>query len=256
VNKPRGWKFSFYLRKHVLHKLQICDGIYYILKRKGVRRFDLQTRHQHKENLYECSYWDRLVNRSKDSIFNKAQVRHESGSLISKKIIIEDDDLKARQKYAVERVQGKILDLGCFDGKLLCHLTASQHDCYGVDFNNYYLDIVKRKLSAMGCPQDKVKKGLFQKIPFASDQFDTVVSQETLEHFFFPGVMLAEIKRVLKPGGQFIGSVPLENRVDSPPHIIYYTFPGIKNLLSRYFTSDELITIKSKPTDKKDNLII
>ena len=73
---------------------------------------------------------------------------------------------------------------------------------------------------------------------------------------FFPDIMLAEIRRVLKPGGSFVGSVPLENRIDSPSHIVYYTLSGINNLLSDYFRIEELLTMKSRPTNKSENLIV
>jgi len=251
-----NWKFSFYLRKYVLKELDAIDDAYYILKRKGNHRFDPATLQVHRQNLYNWSYWDQLVNGYSDSIFQKAQQKHECGSLITNHYRKEEIVLKDRQKVLVEKVQGKILDVGCFDGKLVCYLNAQAHDCYGMDFNNYYLSVAGEKLSQLGCSQQKLKKGLFQDIPFADDSFDTVISQETLEHFFFPDIMLAEIKRVLKPGGRFIGSVPLENRIDSPSHVVYYTLPGIKNLLSQFFYIQELKTMKSKPTNKSDKLIV
>jgi len=250
------WRLSFYLRKYVLNEIEQTEGIYYIIKRKGRRRIDLKVLNRHRENLNNWQYWDKLINQSKDSIFKIAQNKHESGSLISKQVKEEKIVLTTRQKYAFDQANGRILDLGCFDGKLLCYLILKNRDCYGVDFNNHYLEIVKNKLKRIKSSENKVKKGLFQDIPFHDDSFDTVISQETLEHFYFPDVMLREIKRVLKPGGRFVGSAPLENRIDSPSHIIYYTYPGLKKLISEHFVISEMMTIKSKPTNKKDNLII
>ncbi len=244
------------MRKYVLKELGGLEGVYYILKRKGRRRFNPATLQAHQENLNNWSYWDLMVNRSDDSIFQKAQKKHESGKLISNQYQQDKIILKDRQQYICNKVIGKILDVGCFDGKLVCYLNAQGYNCHGMDFNDFYLDSARQKLKQMGCSEEKLKKGLFQDIPFADASFDTVVSQETLEHFFFPDIMLAEIERVLRPGGSFVGSVPLENRIDSPSHIVYYTLTGIKNLLSEYFDIQELLTMKSKPTNTADNLIV
>lgn len=46
------------------------------------------------------------------------------------------------------------------------------------------------------------------KLPFADGSIDVVVSQEVLEHIQDPFSAIAEIARVLKPGGQFYCQVP------------------------------------------------
>jgi SAM-dependent methyltransferase len=47
-----------------------------------------------------------------------------------------------------------------------------------------------------------------EQIPFASDQFDLVICTQVLEYIPEPGAVLAEIHRVLKPGGCLLLSVP------------------------------------------------
>jgi ubiquinone/menaquinone biosynthesis C-methylase UbiE len=232
------------------------DGIYYILKRKGKKRVDLKALQEYKQNLSDWKYWDQLINGSADSIFQTAQRKHADGNLIIKSSQLANIKLKPRQKYAAESVQGRILDLGCFDGRFVCYLIQKGFDCYGVDFNDHYLQLATDNLKSLGVSKEKIRKGLFQDIPFEDGWFDTVVSQETLEHFYYPDIMLAEIKRVLKPGGIFIGSVPFENRIDSPSHIIYYTYRGIESLLLKFFKKREMITLKSRSTDKIDKLIL
>jgi SAM-dependent methyltransferase len=54
------------------------------------------------------------------------------------------------------------------------------------------------------------KQGLMSSLPFADAQFDFVVASEVLEHLVPDETAkgLSEIRRVLKPGGYFIGTVP------------------------------------------------
>ena len=59
--------------------------------------------------------------------------------------------------------------------------------------------------------------GLIEKIPLEGSSFDIVVATEVLEHLtvatFEAG--LAEVKRVLKPQGRFVGTVPFREKLES-----------------------------------------
>ena len=56
-------------------------------------------------------------------------------------------------------------------------------------------------------------------LPFATDRFDAVVSCDVLEHVESIDRSLDEIRRVLRPGGAFIGFVPLEGGLK--PHSLF-----------------------------------
>lgn len=55
-------------------------------------------------------------------------------------------------------------------------------------------------------------------LPFADASFDTVLLADVLEHIVRPWQLLAEIGRVLAPGGRLIGSVPFLYWVHEAPH--------------------------------------
>ncbi|KXU29326.1 hypothetical protein AXW74_23670 [Sphingobium sp. AM] len=55
-------------------------------------------------------------------------------------------------------------------------------------------------------------------IPFGDATFDTVLCTEVLEHSPEPKALLAEIERVLKPGGMLIATVPFSARVHYAPY--------------------------------------
>lgn len=77
-----------------------------------------------------------------------------------------------------------------------------------------------RKQYALG---DRAQVGFSQAMPFRDSQFDVVVMSEVLEHLTDDvlNATLVEARRVLKPGGHLVGTVPadenlLENRVLCP----------------------------------------
>ncbi len=71
-------------------------------------------------------------------------------------------------------------------------------------------------------------------LPFPEASFDTVLSTQVIEHVTDPIRALAEIHRVLKPGGVLILSAPMTWPIHEPPHDYFrYTEFGLRSLLTR-----------------------
>lgn len=252
----KNLKFSFYLKEHVLKKHPTFEGVFYIKRRKGKKRLNLKTLRSYRENLFNWNFWNKLINGNAENYYTKERERiiakekyfqYEAGKKIN---------LKPRQRYAVDKADGFILDVGCYDGKILSYLKRNRYECRGLDFSDYCLAISRENFEKAGGNPDNIVKGLFQKLPFEDKTFDTVISQETLEHFYFPAVMVSEIKRVLTLGGKFIGSVPLQNKIDSETHILYYEFAGVQHLLNQYFSEVEITAIKNQTSSQEKNLLV
>lgn len=101
-----------------------------------------------------------------------------------------------------EKKPKKILDLGCGAGGLMESLARFKAQVWGIDVEKLAINFAKKR----GIKNVKVAKA--EKLPFKSSQFDWLVSMDVLEHVKEDGKAIAEIFRVLRPGGRALISVP------------------------------------------------
>ncbi|MFH1354199.1 MAG: class I SAM-dependent methyltransferase [bacterium] len=94
----------------------------------------------------------------------------------------------------------KYLDVGCGTGLMLRHLPAGS---VGIDINPRHLKRAKKYV-----PESELRQGDAEQLEFPDDFFSTVICTEVLEHLVDSDKAVGEIKRVLRPEGVFIGSVP------------------------------------------------
>lgn len=97
------------------------------------------------------------------------------------------------------------LDLGCAYGYLVAEAAAGGFAAVGVDVSAYALARVRAEAPAAS---GRVLRGLADLLPFADATFDVVSAFDVLEHLHEPEPALAEIARVLKPGGVLVGATP------------------------------------------------
>ena len=71
-------------------------------------------------------------------------------------------------------------------------------------------------------------------LPLADASVDCVVLTEVLEHIYDPHPVLADLKRVLKPGGIILGSVPFAIQHHDEPHDYHrYTYHCLKKMFEQ-----------------------
>jgi len=124
------------------------------------------------------------------------------------------DDLRARVEWTVGRVgDGPVLDLGC-GGGLLGLLLAERRpdigDVVGVDSDWRAVRDARALLFERAGAHHPCQflEGPAESLPHADGYFGTVVLGEVLEHVDEVEPVVAEVDRVLAPGGRVVVTVP------------------------------------------------
>ena len=134
----------------------------------------------------------------------------------------------------------RVLDLGCRAGALTRHFLEG-NEVVGLDVDRAAL----AKAEALGI--QPVQANVEEPLPFEDASFDAVVAGELFEHLQFPDALVAEIRRVLRPGGVIVGSVPnayrLQGRLkfllgrppeDDPTHLHLFSSADVRRLLAEF----------------------
>lgn len=108
--------------------------------------------------------------------------------------------MKARSKV-VPHAAGDVLELGCGGGiNMEFYDPARVTSFTGLDPSPELLAMSRAAAAARGMDAD-IQGGVGEAMPFESGRFDTVVTTFTLCSVADQAAVLAEIRRVLKPGG-------------------------------------------------------
>ncbi|MCK6525578.1 class I SAM-dependent methyltransferase [Myxococcota bacterium] len=97
--------------------------------------------------------------------------------------------------------RGAILDVGCGPGWVCIHAAAGnpELDCVGIDQSATMISIAERNRAHR--LNITFKQMQAEEIIYPDDTFDRVVAVQTMHHWREPDAILAEIKRVTRPGG-------------------------------------------------------
>jgi ubiquinone/menaquinone biosynthesis C-methylase UbiE len=103
----------------------------------------------------------------------------------------------------------RVLEVACGRGGFVSELARNGARATGCDFSFSALRVARCKMAeASNDPPAALVHGDAQRLPFADDCFDLIVSCETIEHV--PDVRLAilEMHRVTRPGGKLFLTTP------------------------------------------------
>lgn len=95
----------------------------------------------------------------------------------------------------------RVLDVGCGSGSTM-QMLGRFGDTYGLDPYRAALDFSRRR------GLDRLLAGDACRLPFAERSFELVTALDVVEHIDHDTAALAEMKRVLVPGGRLLLTVP------------------------------------------------
>lgn len=106
------------------------------------------------------------------------------------------------QSHMKGNTQGPALDLGCGLGGFLPDLQTMGFDVYGADMDFESLQYCVERGFAKCMQTDSYV------LPFADNSFELITLFDAIEHIEDDHRVMAEVARILKPGGKVIISVP------------------------------------------------
>jgi len=152
----------------------------------------------------------------------------------------------------------KILDVGCRDGNMLLHCSqnGTRTEFHGMDITKKDLETALER-GYVSATRHDIRVRPF---PYKDGFFDAVICSHILEHLEHPGLVLDELRRVLKKNGLLIVGVPVgllpgilwhitplynpnkrkEVLLERFEHVSFFSLPELKRLLHQHgFASEE-----------------
>ena len=108
---------------------------------------------------------------------------------------------RAESMYLDDVKPGRLLDVGCGDGRFLERMAAAGWLVEGVEVDRHAVDTARSRGLA-------VHNGTLQSVGYGDGVFDAVTVDHVIEHVADPGGFLTECRRVLRPGGRLVVVTP------------------------------------------------
>jgi 2-polyprenyl-3-methyl-5-hydroxy-6-metoxy-1,4-benzoquinol methylase len=112
-------------------------------------------------------------------------------------------NLKFLEESGLLREGMNVLELGCGTGSLCQSLYQKGIDIAGCDVSQVAIEHGRGKY-----PHLNLSVVNAEQLPWENETFDAVLSFDVLEHLFNPDQHLAQVRRILKPGGYYLFQTP------------------------------------------------
>lgn len=146
---------------------------------------------------------------------------HPGGFELTKQIL---------RKLNIDRATS-VLDVGCGTGQTAAYIAKQYRaDVAAIDLHPTMIAKAQQRFAALKVPV-QLQRASVEALPFPAETFDLVLSESVLA-FVSLKEALAEIRRVLKQGGTFIGIEACHQRLSAAEQQRIAAFYGFRQLLT------------------------
>jgi SAM-dependent methyltransferase len=145
---------------------------------------------------------------------------------------------------------GRMLDIGCGSGRLLFDLRQLGFQVFGVDYSSSMVAASRALFRGRGAKPAPLAVEDIERLAFRDGSFDMVVAAAVIEYLFTDDNAIAEIHRVLKPGGAMIIAVRNARNLSKPIVLarnLLQALPGV----GAFVRSIEAAVKKARPAPSK-----
>lgn len=115
---------------------------------------------------------------------------------------VTQEDLTGRIRVALAPARGgRMLDLACGPGIVAAALSPDASEVVAFDLTPEMLEKARERCKSLGLENLRFERGDAERLPFPDGAFAAVVTRLSIHHFERPATVLAEVARVLRPGG-------------------------------------------------------
>lgn len=125
----------------------------------------------------------------------------------------------------------RALDVGCGNGLMLRYLRFLGYEPWGVEISEWAAEYARTVVG-----EERVTTGTLHEVGYPDGHFRLVTLVHVLEHLDEPAPLLAEVRRVLEPGGLLYVEVPSSERDVTDyligDHFWFYCVDALRYLLT------------------------
>jgi ubiquinone/menaquinone biosynthesis C-methylase UbiE len=111
-------------------------------------------------------------------------------------------------RMAFPQPAGRLLDIGCGSGMYFPLLSRRAERLVGIDISHEMIKAARRLIDGKGLDNVEAMQVNAVDLPFEDGSFDSVIAFDVLHHVPDTDAAMAEVSRVLRPGGRFVSIEP------------------------------------------------
>jgi 2-polyprenyl-3-methyl-5-hydroxy-6-metoxy-1,4-benzoquinol methylase len=213
------WLFESTPERFTLHSCESCRCLF----------LNPMPKEEEIAGFYPDQYWWSASNSQRGGALKKLESVYRKLAL--------GDHVSFIVRAAENRAGLHLLDVGCGSGTLLGMLKQRGFQSIGIDFSAEAARVAETENGV------RVVVGSLDQASFPAESFDIVTMFHAIEHVPNPRTVLAEVSRILKPGGALILQAPNIDSwqfkafgarwygLDIPRHVIDYSKDSLLKLL-------------------------